>query len=393
MKGKCAATGLCVLMLLTAAGCSQRINEEVPPDSEKQHIRNISDTDFGYSKSFTVSDGSSNFLLTVTEGNDGVTVTAEDNKYNASTLEISAPEGYRPIYNNSLIDILVNDIDESDKLPDIIRISFGDGGKYVSRFFVVKDGGLKELELRDKKNGEKLPYIRRSDMYRSESRRFIDRIVIDESADPAGNISDAVKLFTYTFDPDKLSLTGRYEKLTEDNPLYFGYAYWGLANNIASCFADSNFRILKGEAAEVHGEHNKTLYFCKTDDPRFSNTEELKEYMKKIFTSSAADKILALAPDKITDIDGHLYTLTENTPPDPTKGMLTFTGHTLSGDSITFKTKQEVIGSSGTVTGYSDGGDFTLTKSYYEEYDGETEEYTEKYSWKISEYRYPYSSS
>lgn len=380
-------------MLLAAAGCSQRINEEGSPDSENRHIKNISDTDLGYSKSFTVSDGSSNFLLTVTEGTDGVILTLEDNKYNASNLEVSAPEGYRPIYNNSLIDILVNDIDESDRIPDIIRISFGDGEKYVSGFFIIKDGGLRELELRDKKNGEKLPYIRRSDMYRSESRRFIDRIVIDESADPAGNISDAVKLFTYTFDPDRLSLTGRYEELSEDNPLYFGYAYWGLANNIASCFADGNFRILRGEEAEIRGDHNKILYFCKTDDPRFSNTEELRSYMRKIFTASAADKILALAPDKITDIDGHLYTLTENDTPDPTKGMLTFTRHKLSGDTMTYKTRQQIIDSKGAVTGYSDGGDFTLIKNYYEEYDEETEEYTEKYSWRISEYRYPYSST
>lgn len=306
MKGKCAAAVLLLLILPGITGCSERISGEKADSNEEMQLKNIADADFGYSKSFTVSDGSSNYLLTLTEGTNGVVLTAEDNKYNASSLDAAAPEGYRPIYNNYLVDILSNDIDGSDSIPDIIRISFGDGEKYVSEFFAIKDGNLRELELRDKKNGERLPYIRRSDMYRSESRKFIDRIVIDESADPAGDISDAVKLFTYTFDPEKLSLTGRYEKLSEDNPLYMGYAYWGLANNIASCFADSNFRISNGEDAEIQDGNNKTLYFCKTDDPRFSDTEELKSYMRKIFTRSAADKILALAPDKITDIDGHL---------------------------------------------------------------------------------------
>lgn len=374
-------------------GCNGNSRE----NSDTEPVRRLDPIDSDssrYSRSFTLSDGANNFLINFSEEKTGILAITEDNEYNASQLIISPPEGYSPLYTNSFCDILVNDIDTSKTVPDIIRLSFSDGSDTVCRFFTVSQGKLAELAIMQEGSSETFSYVQRSDLYRSEPFKFIDRIIIDENEDPTEDLSEAVKVFTYTFDPDNLTLTGKYEDLSEKNPLYFGYAYWGLANNIASCFADTNFHISNDDVKEVKGDNNKTLYFYKTADPRFSDTDGLQKYMRKIFTSSAAEKVTSLSHGKISDINGSLYTQIENAPPDPSLGMLTFTSYAFStsGNTIFYTTRQEKFDENGNVAGYTDGGEFKLSKSYYEEYDGGLDEYTEKYVWKISEYRYPYSS-
>lgn len=327
----------------------------------------------------TVTDGKEHYLLTVERTEKGLSAVLEDNTYKAHRIEIEPPAGYAPVIPDSDISagnvfkIITNDVDDSRTVPDILKISFVSESETVSRLYSINGGMLTEISIYD--NGEPLSCLPEYSMYHSEADKFIGSIVISESAAVSDDISLSAKIKTFVFDSTAMTLTGSYEELNEENTLYFGYAYWGLANNTAGYFTERTFKIAD---RDNHSEQSGKYYF-KISDERFSDMDGLREYLCGIFTESAAERLIEQSPQKYTDIDGELYGTAEKFRRSPRLGMLTFTGYDISDDNqkITYHTRQETYTEQGIFNGYCDGGDFTIVKN--------------DTRWQVEEYRYPYS--
>lgn len=392
----------CVLL------CGCRLNADSPPEESGTSVHSLSEQDEAPLLpdvcTVSVSDGANNYLVSFSECDSGIAVIIEDNSYHAVHSVVIPPEGFSPAYqggvsNGAFCSIISNDIDESVIVPDIIRISFTNGKDNVCCFYTIDKGDLRKIEISapDADGTMKsVPYINQSVLYHSEPFRFISSIVVDESAGIVPDISDMVKIRTYTFDPDNFTLTGGYEELSPENPLYFGYAYWGAANNFAGYFTENTFNISDYDSyveIPAEGYEDAPLFYFKVDDSRFGNTEELNSSLRKLFSDSAARKLFDSAPQQYRDIDGELYTLTGRSLRDSSLGMLTFTSYTVSadGEMITYRTRQEKYDENGVFTGYIDGGSFQLVKMTDYNFDDSTNEYDEVTHWVVNEYRYPYS--
>lgn len=326
----------------------------------------------------TITDGKDRYLLTLERSENGLSAVLEDNTYKAQHTEIAAPSGYTIVYPLSditagnVFKVITNDIDSSQTVPDIIKISFTDEKETVSRLYSISGGQLKEISISD--DDEPVSCLPAYSMYHSEADKFIGSIVISEGA-LTDDISTAARIKTFVFDSSAMTLKSGYEELTEENTLYFGYAYWGLANNTAKYFTESTFNIAdRDNYAEQSGK-----YYFRISDERFSDMEGLKGYLCGIFTETAADKLIEHSAQSYCDIDGELYGTSEKFRRSQQLGMLTFTGYEISedGNKITYHTRQETYTEHGIFNGYCDGGDFTIVK------DGSR--------WLVEEYRYPYS--
>ncbi len=373
---------LCAVFAFLIAGCS---------DSEAQNPENTQITEneslFVFEKTAArkITDGQDNFLVSF-EINDGkISASVENKDFGASRSEIIPPEGYSVSDSPEDMCRIITDNTDNGNIPDIIELTFfGGDGKNVCRFYQIKDNALKEISLYN--DGEKVPYIASSLFYRSERRKFIASIIVDESAGLVTDISDMVKIRTYTFDPDECTLTGMLEELVPENTLYFGYAYWGLANNTVRYFTDATLPVSDPDNyKEVSDGDNSPLFYFKTDDGRFPDTASLKEILHRLFKDDLADSIFENAPQKYRDFDGELYTLMGRSSHDPSLGMLTFSSYTVleDGEKIIYSSRQEKYDDSGKFTGYVDGGDFTLKK--------QTDDDGNDKGWIITGYRYPYS--
>lgn len=394
---------LCALLCgcsLNNGGNNGENNNEPHTVSEKDGKDFVSDV-----YTVSVSDGTNNYLISFSDSSSGIPVTIEDNRYNAVHSVIMPPEGFSPAYSEggvsagAFCSIISNDIDKSVTVPDIIRISFTNGTENVCCFYTIDSGDLRKIEISapDEDGAlQTVPYINRTVLYHSEPFKFISSIVVDESAGIVPEISDMVRIRTYTFDPVSFTLTGGFEELSPDNPLYFGYAYWGAANNFAGYFTENTFNISDYDSyVEVpsDGPEDTPLFYFKVDDSRFDCTDDLKKSLRRLFSESAAEKLFDNAPQQYRDIDGELYTLTGRSLRDSSLGMMTFTSYSVSadGEMITYRTRQEKYDENGVFTGYIDGGSFQLMKVTDYSFIESANEYDEVTHWVVSEYRYPYS--
>lgn len=351
-----------------------------------------------------ITDGMDNYLLTVTAENDSLYACLENNQYESEVCRMTPPDGFHAMLPHTqsaardVCRIITNDMDPSAVIPDIIQFSFTNGTEQVCRFYTVSDGKLTEVKLYDTDSFDEkpaeVPYLVRSSLYHSEADKFITSIVVDESAGIVPDIKDMVKIHTVRFDPAENTLTGKYERLTEDNLLYFGYAYWGLANNAAVHFTEAPFNT--GDTfieMPDDGAPDGVLYYYHVDDPRFSTTSDLMKYLRTIFTDDIANTLFTKAPQKYRDINGELCTLTDTSLHNSTLGMLTFTSYARSqdGDSVIYYARQEKYNEDGALTGYVNGGEFRITRQSEWVYDEEDDRYFEQHSYIVSSYRYPYS--
>lgn len=402
MKKIWAIAALCTLL----CGCS--LYSDNSRDESGTYSHSVSDTEddplLPDIYTVSVSDGSDRYLLSFSGEESGLSVMIEDNRYNAVRSVIIPPEGFSPAYSGQVSEgafcsIISNDIDESIAVPDIIRITFTNGTDNVCCFYTIDNGSLRKIEISAPDvygDMQILPYITRSVLYHSEPYKFISSIVVDESVGIVPDISQMVKIRTYTFDPVNFTLTGDLEELSPENPLYFGYAYWGAANNYAGYFTENTFSVSDYDSyAEVPADDpgDPPLFYFKVDDSRFDSVDDLKKYMRKLFSDQAAKKLFDNAPQQYRDIDGELYTLTGRSLRDSSLGMLTFTSYTVSADGqmITYRTRQEKYDENGVFTGYIDGGSFQLVKTDSYSFDAVSNEFGEVPRWIVNEYRYPYS--
>ena len=401
-----------IFLLLCAAVLFGSCAGGKAPEDEDTGGEQLSETSYAAEEerftSYTaeVTDGKDNFLLTVSAENGALSACLENNRYEAKNCAITAPEGFEAIIPPSsasgrdVCRVITNDIDPSAVIPDIIQFGFTNGETAVSRFYCILDGELREIALYNTDipgdRPKKVPYLTRTSLYHSEPLKFIAGIVVDESAGIVPDIGDMVKMHTVRFIPEKAQLVGSFEELSEDNLLYFGYAYWGLANNAAVHFTETPFNVSDREnVTEIPDESvpEGVLYYYKVDDPRFSDTAGVMEYLREIFSEDTAQRLFGRAPQKYRDIDGELCTLIDVSSHDSSLGMLTFTSYARSqdGDSIIYRSRQEKYGEDGSFRGYVDGGDFVITKKTDWVYDYEDGVYREQHRWIVSSYRYPYS--
>lgn len=354
-----------------------------------------------------------NYLIAVRRGKNEneLSVMVENNRYVGTEYVITAPDGYVPSLPyeqknaSSAVNVITNDIDDT-YIPDILQLYFdlraednGDAsGKQVqriSRLYTVNDKGeLREIQLcrysdtdgDGEAEEQVMDYLDRTGLYHSEPDKFIYEITVDENniRDKYGEvlpIESRVKIQTFTFEPQKLRMTLGYEEIREDNPLYFGYAYWSAANLMAQYFVMKSFNISDWDNYIERPDENDssyTDYYFRIDDSRFSNVDELQEFVESVFTESFAKQLLENSPQNYCDINGELYGMVGDAEVDSTLGMLTFSGMEITEDRMTFRSRQEKYDESGNYSGYTDGGVFVMIRD------------AEK-GWRVSTYRFPYS--
>lgn len=352
-----------------------------------------------------------NYMAIIRRGefDDEISVTLEDNQYRSSSFVITAPSGYEPFFPytqaqaSTIVNVISNDITD-DYIPDIIQFSFyvtqeeidkgSDLSYSVSRMYTIDENGeLREITIKaDDSEGADTEedisdILDQVHLYHTEPDKFIYEMVVDDTNvyDENGElkpIGDCVTLKTLTFDYSVPCFVTGEAEISEDNPLYFGYAYWAAANTEAQYFIMTTFNITDWEnyVERTNDATGSSEYYFKIDDSRFKSVDDLLPYLENVFTASTAERIFNDAPQKYCDIDGSLYGIAGDGGMDFTLGTLTFTDVEVSSDRMIFRSRQEKYTEDGDPAGYTDGGNFVITKQS----DG---------SWRVSQYRYPYSNN
>lgn len=403
------------MMLLT--GCSSEKesgeNDLVTSSAPENNVTNMQAEDeeplVPFSEySFEVTGAKENYMVIVRKGEhpDEISVTIENNLYESREYIINTPSGYDFIfpysqdYASSVVNVITNDIDDT-YIPDIMQFVFSisqdeldnnpsNSDYSVSRFYCIDENGdLKDIGIVTPGNEELeiedtvTDVLDRTLLYHSEPDKFIyeisvdDRELYDDDYEPIP-IERRVKIKTLTFDTDSLSFISGYEKINEDNPLYFGYAYWAAANSAAQNFIMTTFNVSDYENyIERTNENGMSEYYFRIDDSRFDDCDDLMDYLMTIFSEATATRIFSQAPQKYCDINGELYGIVGDGGYDFTLGTLTFSGMEITDNRMLFRSRQEKYDDEGNYTGYTDGGDFIIVRQ-----EGE---------WKVVQYRYPYS--
>lgn len=417
----------CAALLLTACGAKSESTSGSASDStfEAESTEIITDDVFEAAsfESVQSSDGAfseytlelkgakENYMAIIRRGefDDEISVTLEDNQYRSSSFVITAPSGYEPFFPytqaqaSTIVNVISNDITD-DYIPDIIQFTFyvtqeeidkgSDLSYSVSRMYTIDENGeLREITIKaDDSEGADTEedisdILDQVHLYHTEPDKFIYEMVVDDTSvyDENGElkpIGERVTLKTLTFVYSVPCFVAGEAEISEDNPLYFGYAYWAAANTEAQYFIMTTFNITDWEnyVEMTNDATGSSEYYFKIDDSRFKSVDDLLPYLENVFTASTAERIFNDAPQKYCDIDGSLYGIAGDGGMDFTLGTLTFTDVEVLSDRMIFRSRQEKYTEDGDPAGYTDGGNFVITKQS----DG---------SWRVSQYRYPYSNN
>lgn len=401
------------LLLASCTDADDGVSEDTVPEvqtslSADDNAMRITETEVSFSEPFSeytfeLKGGQQNYMVTVCKGElpEEILINVENNRYERSSFVITAPAGYRPSFpydasrSADVVNIITNDID-STVVPDIMQFIFyatendeSNSAAYaVSRFYTVVGDELREINILDiAEDGTKTArdYLDRIFLYHTEADKFICEITVDDRnlMDVNGalkDISDRVRINTLTFDSSIPALISGYEEISEDNPLYFGYAYWAAANTAAQYFTVETLPVSDyANYIEIPSEEYAELsdYYFKISDERFTCTTDLRSYLELFFSNTVAERLLADAPMKYCDVDGELYGIIVEDKYNTTLGTLTFSGMDISENKMIFRSRQEKYDSFGNYVGYTDGGNFVIEKQ-------------DDASWRVIQYRYPY---
>lgn len=392
------------------------IVETVPAGNSEQLVRNApsayalannidggaADEPFSsYTYDFSVY--GSNYMITVTpdENGTGLTLTVEDNQFGFSKFSVTPPDNYMvnlpysQQYASQVCTVIKSSSEENSDIPDLLKINFFlmnfDDGTLpysVSRLYSILNGSLVEVEVyntdagladsadvpegkimgrsaaEDNKNFlDRMNYIPESDLYRTESLKFMPEPIVTVNED--GSLS--TEIITYTLNPNDMTMRRARETWTDvnDNPLYYGYAAHAVAGNIYQYFVSTSLNVSDYENyVEVAAADNSdSRYFFKVDDPRFSTLTELRNYTLKYFDEKLVNEMFLKAPQQYRDIGGELYTILGDGGINEELGKLTLTSWEIDGNTVTYHTKQEKFNSDHVLDGYVDGGDFVIEVS------------------------------
>lgn len=407
-----------VSAFMLMAGCENAQNGEdtetsaaSAPDSSTLNLLDTSEAAEEPFSEYTleVRGTKNNYMAVIRKGEqDGeISVTVENNLYESKEYVITAPEGYDFIFPStqkmasSVVNVIQNDIDDTP-IPDIMQFIFRisqdeldnnpDNSAYaVSLMYIIDDNDeLKCLDILTPADEEAetpeevTDILDRTQLYHSEPDKFIFEISVDDTNlyDEDGDfrpVEKRVKIRTLTYDSSGPRLLAGYEPVTEKNPLYFGYAYWAAANSAAQFFTMTTLNVTDYDNyIERTDDSGSTEYYFKINDSRFEDCDDLMDYLKTIFGEATAARIFSEAPQKYTDIDGELYGIVGDGPFDFSLGTLTFSEMEISENKMLFRSRQEKFDEDGIFTGYTDGGNFVISRQ-------------EDGIWRVIQYRYPYT--
>jgi hypothetical protein len=252
-----------------------------------------------------------NYVITANAAEHGKTVsfTVEDNDYNSAAYSLHAPEGYyaSPVSEKNCI-ILKAPRDNPD-VPDILQMNFSSaqGEADVSLFYGIKSRGLMPIGLYTTipYTLSEMAFCTDTVLIRTEDYKFMPPPV------PAWgeNGLPAVNVFTYTFDPNRMTLTKAAEAVSPDNTLYYSYSVLSSAEDIVSIYTSKNLPAQSDTdfISVKNADTGENEHYFKINDPRFSTTEELLAFTNRYFAPEITDTLFAGAPQKYRDIDGELY--------------------------------------------------------------------------------------
>ena len=397
------------------------ITEAVPAETSEQLVRNapsayalannfdggIVDEPFSsYTYDFSVY--GSNYLITVTpdENGTGLALTVEDNQFGFSKFSVTPPDNYMvnlpysQQYASQVCTVIKSSSEENSDIPDLLKIDFflmnfdDESLPYsVSRLYSILDSRLVEVEVYNTETAaggaaelsgeestvsvttrsvevkndsdilDRMNYIPESDLYRTESLKFMPEPIVTVNED--GSLF--TEIITYTLNPNDMTMRRARETWTEvnDNPLYYGYAAHSIAGNIYQYFISTSLNVSDYEnyVEVAAADSSDSRYFFKVDDPRFSTLTELRNYTLKYFDEKIVNEMFLKAPQQYRDIGGELYTILGDGGINEELGKLTITSCEVSGNTVTYHTKQEKFNSDHMLDGYVDGGDFVIEVS------------------------------
>lgn len=397
-------------------------DETAPAETSEQLVRNApsayavangfevqaADEPFSsYTYDFSVYD--SNYMITAApdENGTGLVLTVEDNQFGFSKFNVAPPDNYivnlpySQQYANQVCTVIKSGSEENSDIPDLLKIDFflisfdDESLPYsVSRLYSILDGRLVEVEvynteaeaLSDESETAESPmavnaykitgssaeqnavsdilepmdYIPESNLYRTESLKFMPEPVVTLNED--GSLE--TEIITYTLNPNDMTMRRSRETWTDvsDNPLYYGYAAHAIAGNIYQYFIATSLNVSDYEnfVEVASADGGDSRYFFKVDDPRFSTLTELRSYVLKYFDEKIVNDMFLKAPQQYRDIGGELYTILGDGGINEELGKLTITSWDIDGSTVTYHTKQEKFNSDHALDGYVDGGDFVI---------------------------------
>jgi hypothetical protein len=271
---------------------------------------------------FEISGFGEKYIITATPENGGANIlfTAEDNAYNSTDYMTSAPEGFVAETLSKTNCFVIKAPKDNPNVPDLLQVNFRsttDSAKSVAVFYSVRARELLPVTVYTTipYNLSELSFCEDTNLIRTEDYKFMPPPVVTWNAEGV----PSVKIYTYTFDTNRMSLTKAAESVTPDNQLYFAYAAVALADDVAGVFttktlttsSETEFISIKN-ADTAENEH----YFP-VSDPRFSSTEELIAFSNVYFAPEITAELYRNAPQKYRDINGRLYTqrITVDAPP------------------------------------------------------------------------------
>jgi hypothetical protein len=269
---------------------------------------------------FEMSGFGENYIVTASSGDGGkeIRFTVEDNAYDSTDYITAVPEGYSAAALSKTNCFVIKAPKNNPNVPDILQVNLEpliDGGNTVSVFYSVKSRQLLPVTVYTTipYNLSELNFCEDTNLIRTEDYKFMPPPVVtwDNEGVPS------VKIYTYTFDTNRMTLTKAAEAVTPDNPLYFAYAATALADDVAAIFTSKTLTTSSATdfVSIKNADTAENEHYFPVSDPRFSSTDELIAFGNRYFAPEITAELFKNAPQKYRDINGKLYTQRVNTTP------------------------------------------------------------------------------
>jgi hypothetical protein len=310
----------------------------VNPTTQTENIA-VFTTD-GYT--FEFSDSGNNYIINGIATQSDLIFTVENRFFEVSTCIDSLPSGFQiGVLSEDNCRILPGRF-PSDPQKELFQVMFynNETNEFASKLYGIRDGVFMPLDIFDNSHLSMtyIDTIPETDLIPTEMNKFMTtpQIVYNEVG------SAVVSIFTYTFDPNAMTFVKETEKISTDNPLYYGYAAHTACTDLYGYFVDKSFNLdpnMNVEPFYNNATDSEDYYFA-VDDPRFSTLAELESYIRQYFSEEIAVEMFRNAPQKYRDIGGKLHTLSINTPHDASFGSVILTDAAEEETSILYPVEQ-----------------------------------------------------
>jgi hypothetical protein len=345
--------------VITLAACSSESTEGSPQTtsvtvttSGEQDIEIYSKSVYaGEGYTFEFSDSGDNYIINGIATESDLIFTIENRFFEVSTCIDSLPSGFGAgVLSEDNCRILPGRF-PSDPQKELLQVIFynDETKEYASKLYGIRRGVFMPLDIYDNSHLSMtyLDTIPEIDLIPTEINKFMTtpQIVYTEVG------SAVVSIFTYTFDPNAMTFVKGSERITTDNPLYYGYAAHSVATDLYGYFVDKSFNLdpnMNVEPFYNNATDSEDYYFA-VDDPRFSTLAELEAYIRQFFSEEIAIEMFRTAPQKYRDIGGKLHTLSVNSPHDMSFGSVILTDAVTEETNILYPVEQFITAGGKTV--------------------------------------------